>query len=180
MQYWRQSFESQFFSLNLFWYRHFDTSSSRVLTKLSPAYSAMCNFSFVHSIHLFDTGLYPGKCFTILHLMLYCPFCSLIFDTSPASFVLVSYFLFLKAALWLLNLDLNGGSHIPRYILVPYPGIEDDNVAFYRLLAVKQFPWSGQFSLTLQLQVFSFLVSALERTFLLCEFLIVFILGMQL
>ena len=106
-------------SVYLFSQLHFDTRSNRLLSKLSFSLKwHITSFSKKKRLHDFDTIQYSEGFFKMDHLISKYFFSSfkpqIYFETS----VLFSCVRFLNDIVWLLYLDLNSVSQIPKYTLV--------------------------------------------------------------
>ena len=116
---WRQSGGLYRERAYLFWCKHLLISSSRLLSRLvflSSIFSAICNFSAVHSWHFFVAWLYAGACPIMFQSIPYSPPWSFIFQTSFA-ILHFAYSFLLKESLWLPYLSFHGGADNHTYSL---------------------------------------------------------------
>ena len=100
-------------SLNLFMWRHLDTNSVLLFSKVAGSAWAITNFSVIHRSQCLVPHRYGAAVATMDHVISYgfSPSfsCQIYFDST----VPLSFGLFRSEAVWLLQRSLNGGSERP-------------------------------------------------------------------
>ena len=101
----------------LFWWRHLDTSSERLLSSVFLSAEAIISFSVIHRSHRFDTFEYAGAFLRMLQSIRKSLFAFLSLQMCFESSVWLAYLPCLKLIVWFANRCLNAVSVEPMYTL---------------------------------------------------------------
>ena len=152
---------------NLFRCLHFEMISDLLFNILFSLCSRIASFSFWHSEHRLELGLYAGNCLTTLHFIVKSTFFSFNLHTSFDNTESFLYFSLLKDFLWFAYRALNLSSVIPLYTFWLSLYSVEDISASYNAFVVRQCPFTGQLSLLMQLHSPDFNGDLLSRISLL-------------